>query len=130
LLLTTLAFQGVSGIAGGLGLTFDPTGESVGLPLGWLEGSPFASYLVPGIVLMTLLGIGPLVTLFGVWKSLTWARPAALGVGVLLFAWLGVEIAVVGYQPEPPLQLVYGIVALLILLTTPFAQRAPTADAR
>jgi len=33
----------------------------------------------------------------------------------VLLGWLGTEIVVVGYQAEPPLQLIYGLLALVIL---------------
>jgi len=38
----------------------------------------------------------------------------ALG-GLALLLWIGVEIAVVGYQAEPPLQLVYGVLGAVIV---------------
>jgi hypothetical protein len=110
-----LTLQGLSGIAGGVGLTLDPTGASVSIPLEWLEGSPFSDYLVPGLVLLVVLGVGPLVVAYGVWTERKWAWAASIFVGLSLLIWLGVEIAVVGYQAEPPLQLIYGIVALAIL---------------
>lgn len=117
-LVAALALQGLSGLAGGYGLTLDPSGESVGIPLEWLAGSPFADYLIPGIVLLTVLGIGPLLAAYGVWTRRWWAWMAALLVGVALLVWIGVEVAVVGYQPRPPLQLTYGLVGAAILALT------------
>ncbi len=114
-LVGVLTFQGVSGIGGGLGLSLDPSGQSVGIPLEWLQGSPFSDYLVPGLVLLVLLGIGPLVAAFGAWTGRRWSWATSLLVAAGLLIWLGVEIAVIGYQPEPPLQMVYGLVALSIL---------------
>jgi len=46
---------------------------------------------------------------------LPWSWPAALLPGIALLIWIGVEILVIGYQPQPPLQLIYGLVGLLIL---------------
>lgn len=87
----------------------------MGIPLDWLQGSPFDDYLIPGVVLLTLLGIVPLLVARGLWTGRRWAWAAALLVGSTLIIWLGVEIAVIGYQAEPPLQVIYGIVALTIL---------------
>jgi peptidoglycan/LPS O-acetylase OafA/YrhL len=115
ILIGALAFQGVSGVGGGVGLVVDPSGEALGIPAGWLEGSPFPDYLVPGIVLFTALGVAPLVACYGVWKRRRWARAAAVLVGLALLVWIAVEIAVIGYQPQPPLQLVYGFVGASIL---------------
>lgn len=114
-LVTALAFQGISGTAGGVGLIFDPTGTSVGIPLGWLEGSPFPDYFTPGMVLLSVLGVGPLVMAYGAWTGGWWSWPGSVLIGVALLLWLAVEIAVIGYQPEPPLQLLYGVVGAVIL---------------
>ena len=46
------AFIGVGAVAGGLGLSLDPSGESHGIPLELLEETPFATFLIPGIVLL------------------------------------------------------------------------------
>lgn len=114
-LIATLAFQGVSGLAGGLGLVADPSGALIGLPREWLTGSPFGDYMIPGVVLLTFLGIAPLAVAYGVWVRRTWSWMGSLVVAAALLVWLGVEVAVIGYHAQPPLQLVYGIVGLLIL---------------
>lgn len=115
-LLVTLAFQGLSGVTGGVALVLDPSGGEIGLPLEWLEGTPFADYLVPGLILLTVLGLGPLLVVYGVWAGRSWALPGSAVVGSALLIWIAVEIAVVGYHPDPPLQLVYGGLGVLILV--------------
>ena len=37
-----------------------PHGEMLPLPISLLKGSPFDSYFEPGLILFTVLGIGPL----------------------------------------------------------------------
>lgn len=113
-LVALLALQGLSGLAGGLGLVVDPSGEAIGLPLEWLQGSPFGDYLVPGLVLFTLLGIAPLVVASGLRRARPWAPDGALLVGIALITWIGVQVLVVGYRAEPPLQAVYGLLGVLI----------------
>lgn len=114
-LLAALIAQGVSGLAGGFGLAGDPSGESVGLPLAWLEGTPFPDYRVPGLILFFVLGIVPLIVAWGVWKRRRWGWYGSLGVGAALAIWILVEIAMIGYQADPPLQAIYGFLSLLIL---------------
>ena len=60
-LIALMVFQGMSGVFGGAGLVIDPTGNMMRMPLRWLEGSPFGNYLVPGIILLLVLGVFPLV---------------------------------------------------------------------
>jgi len=118
-LIGLLVLQGVSGVAGGVGLLMDPTGEALGIPLEWLAGSPFGSYRVPGAVLLTVLGIGPLIVALAAWQRRSWAWTGALLVGLGLLVWLGVQVAVVGYRTDPPLQAAYaglGVTILAVLL--------------
>ena len=115
LLISALAFQGLSGVSGGLGLVFDPSGTGLGLPAEWLAGSPFDDYAIPGLVLLSLLGVVPLAVAYGVWARKPWSWAGSLLVGAALLVWLAVEIAVIGYHAQPPLQLIYGIVGMLIL---------------
>ena len=121
-LMAALAFQGLSGLTGGSGLLYDPSGETLRIPLEWLAGSPFSDYTVPGLVLLTVLGVGPLVAVYGVWVRRRWAWTASVAVGAALSAWLAIEILVIGYQPEPPLQLIYGVVATVVILTALFPE--------
>ncbi len=114
-LAAALVFQGLSGIAGGLALVADPTGELIGIPLVWLEGSPFRDYRIPGIVLLVVLGMVPLGIAWAVWTQRRGAWHGALVVAMALLIWIAVEIAVVGYQPQPPLQLLYGSLGLFLL---------------
>jgi hypothetical protein len=113
-----MIFQGLSGLAGGCGLTWDPTGSAVGLDPGWLEGSPFGDYLIPGVILLLVLGIGPLLVTLGILRRSPWAWAASLLTGVALIIWIVVEVLVVGYIAQPPLQLIYGLVGLGIVATT------------
>jgi len=116
LLVAALLFQGLSGVAGGIGLILDPSGRSLQLPLNWLEGSPFSDYLIPGWILLLVLGIFPLIVFYGLWRRQYWGWLGALLVGLALIIWIAVEILIIGYQPQPPLQLIYGTLGLIILI--------------
>lgn len=117
-LMACLLFQGLSGILGGFMLVSDPSGESLQIPLNWLQGSPFNDYLIPGLVLLIVLGVFPLVVIYGLWVRASWAWLAALLVGIALLIWIGVEILVIGYQTQPPFQLIYGVLGIVIVVLT------------
>jgi hypothetical protein len=114
-LVGVLLFQGLSGVFGGLALLLDPSGAAIGIPLDWLEGSAFRDYFIPGFVLLTVLGVVPLIVARRLWKGCPRSSLAALAVGFALLVWIGVEIAVVGYEAEPPLQLIYGLLGAMIV---------------
>lgn len=117
-LMGLILFQGISGLFGGIALVTDPAGELLRMPISILEGSPFNNFLVPGFILLTILGIFPMVVFYGLWKRTNWAWTGALIVSAALIIWIGVEIWMVGYHPEPPLQLIYGLLGLILLFLT------------
>lgn len=127
LLLTMLVgFQALGGLYGGGILVLDPSGDLLGLPLGVLRYGPFTDFLVPGLVLLLVLGVFPSVVTFALWRKLVWNAAArierAFGehwawvgagvVGVGLLIWLAVEAWIVGYSF---LLLLYGVVGVAIL---------------
>jgi hypothetical protein len=109
----------VGALAGGLTLVVAPRGEVMPLPLSALAGSPFETYFWPGVILFTVLGLGPLVAARLVWARHQLAPLAALVVGVALLIWVAVEVAIIGYSSEPPLQAIYlvlgGVITIVAL---------------
>ena len=106
----------VGALAGGAALMIGPRGEVVPLPLSALRGSPFDTYFVPGLILFGVLGIGPLGAARLVWLRNRLAPLATCVVGVALLVWLAVEIAIVGYSDNPPLQPVYLLLGATITI--------------
>lgn len=60
LVLVVHLIVGIGALAGGLACILDPI-EPLGSPASLLDGSPFSTYLIPGLVLFTLFGIGNIV---------------------------------------------------------------------
>jgi hypothetical protein len=98
---------GLGALGGGLALLLGPHGEILPLPVSALKGSPFDSYFVPGLILFTVLGVGPLAVALLAWRRRRWAPLLTLGVGCALLIWMAVEIALIGYANDPPLQPIY-----------------------
>jgi hypothetical protein len=123
LLAGACAVQGISGIAGGLGLMLDPSGESLSFSQSYLEGTPFGSFLVPGLVLFVVLGLLPLVVVYGLVRDRAWSWPLSVALGIGLVIWLTTEVVLVGerlYSEAPVVSLFlwgfYGVVAAAILI--------------
>lgn len=117
ILLVLIIFQGLSALLGGIGMILDPSGKSQKIPISLLDGSPFSNFLIPGLILFIVLGLYPLVVFYGLLKKLKWSWFAAFVLGGALIIWIVVEIIMIGYQSQPPLQLIYGIIGLIILFT-------------
>ena len=98
---------GIGALGGGVVLIAAPRGEIMPLPLSALAGSPFDTYLWPGLILFTILGLGPLVAARLAWGRHPLAPFAGFVVGAALVIWVAVEIAIIGYSNEPPLQAIY-----------------------
>jgi hypothetical protein len=108
---------GVGAIGGGLALMVGPNGEILPLPVSALAGSPFANYFVPGAILFTIIGLGPLGAALLAWRRHPVAPLLAFATGAVLLIWLGVEIAIIGYASKPPLQALYlahGVAMVLV----------------
>lgn len=115
-LIALLIFQGLSGIFGGIFLIADPTGATLNIPIDWLEGSPFSSYFIPGLILLIVLGIFPLYVIYLLWIKSYFSKYSVMFVGIALILWIVVQIVFIGYGSDPPLQAIYGFLGLLILI--------------
>ena len=99
----------------------------MGMPVSHLDGSPFSDYLIPGLILLLVLGVLPLVAAAGLWVRRSWAWYVAFAVGCGLMIWILVEITIIPYDP---LQIVFGVIGALIVLVslTASVRRASTAS--
>lgn len=107
-------FLGVGALGGGGALMLGPRGEILPLPVALLDGSPFHTYFGPGLILCTALGVFPVLVAVLAWRRQRWAPLLTLGVGGALLTWMAVEIAIVGYANDPPLQPIYVALGIAI----------------
>jgi hypothetical protein len=102
----------IGAIPVGIMLITDPSGAGVGFPEGWIEATPFGSYLVPGLYLLLMNGVGMLVVA-GLTLVRHWTAPWLTGVlGTGLAIWIGVQLLV---MPEVSfLQAIYGVIGVAL----------------
>lgn len=118
-----LGFVGVTAVAGGVEMVLFPEGN-VFVKGEWLNSLPVGSYRLPGIALGAGLGLGSLVTAFGLhrrpgWSLLrrveeatglhwSWAGTGMIGAG--LAGWILLEVALI---PERSvIEALYGAIAV------------------
>ncbi len=99
---------------GGGTLILAPDGSLLGISDDALAGSPFDSYLIPGIFLLLVIGIFPLVLAVAALRRAEWTRPTHLALGLALMLFELVEWWAIGYHVLQAIYLVYGLVLVLL----------------
>lgn len=106
LLVSLHVLLGIGAVFGGLGLIIDPSGELIKMPISLLAYSPFSSFLIPGVILLVVLGIAPMVAVYGLIKRKSWKLAEALNlfperhwswtlslsIGFMLIAWIIIQV--------------------------------------
>ena len=115
-------FTAFGALYGGGLMIADPTGARIGFPPGLLVRTPFESYLIPGLVLLLVNGLGMLAGALALILGWPHAVHVALALGALLTGWITVQYLMIGaVSPLQPVMLVTG---LLLLVTAWMAWRA------
>ncbi len=75
-LLFLLLFLSLGALFGGAVLVLDPSGGLLQIPVTILENSPFNNFLIPGLILFTILGVFPALISVSLLKQpqLTWVN--------------------------------------------------------
>ena len=106
-----LLFLSLGAFMGGISFLVDPTGAILGVPMSWLKGSPFPDFIIPGLFLLVVFAIAPLIISYGLlarpeWPLLGavtaatrehWAWTGAVVVSVLLIVFEVVEYFSIQY---------------------------------
>ncbi len=85
-------FIGLGAVGGGLTLVLEPNGSMLGVPLDMLDRTPFADFLIPGIVLLTVNGFGSIAGSVFSFKLAHYAAEIALALGAFLVAWITIQV--------------------------------------
>ncbi len=107
-------FIGVGAVAGGYAFISDPSGRGIGIPLEFLQGSPFPNYLIPGIVLFTVNGLGSLAAGILTFKRWSYAGELAVVFGAGLMVWIIVQVTIIPYSWFQPVYFGLGLLELVL----------------
>jgi hypothetical protein len=109
-LIATMVIFTVMGFASALGLLLSPSGKGMGLSLDLLENTPLGDFTMVGLFFLAFYGVLPALATYGLltkkrwrwtdvinrWTGQHWAWTASAAVGVILFLWIALEIALLG----------------------------------
>lgn len=87
-----LAFTGIGAVPAGLGYLADTSGQGMGTSTALLANSPLKSFLLPGLFLLIINGLG---NLFGAFVAFTRKRIAGLAgfcLGIILVIWISIQV--------------------------------------
>lgn len=109
------AFNGFSGLLGGILLINDPAGDDLNMQIEWLQDTPFPNYLIPGLVLLIFIGISNVV---GSWFTFSGKKERVhfgLIFGFILMIWILVQVSWIGYRGFlQPLYFTTGLLQVLL----------------
>ncbi len=120
---------GITAMLGGALLVIAPDGSLLRAPLAALRYSPFSTFLVPGLVLLLVVGMGNAIAAWRVARDTEAGRESAFVAGVILLGWIVGEMLLL--RTLNWLQLGYLAIAIAIVFEAvrrPRSVDAPTAS--
>lgn len=125
-----LCFLSVGAIYGGGSMIISPDGSLLKMDKAWLDKIPFSSFLIPGIILFTLLGIFPLIALAGlfirksnrffnfinIYPDISWGWTFSLYSGIISIIWIIVQQLTTEYFILQPIISGVGITIIILCL--------------
>ena len=111
--ITLLFFNSVSALFGGGAFIAEPSGEFLQAPLGLLKHSPFETFLIPGIILFTFIGVSSLVVAVLVIRSSRLYPLALVYQGVVNILWITVQLIMI--RQFDALQAVYFTLGAILI---------------
>lgn len=86
-------FVGLGAVGGGLGAVLNPDAP-MGLPKDVLKYGPFHNFLIPGLFLLIVIGVGNVVSGIFVFKRSRYHEAISALMGAMLVAWIVIQCAV------------------------------------
>jgi hypothetical protein len=120
-LLAVLGQLAARALIGGTALVADPSGDLVDASPAPLAATPVDGFLLPGVLLVALFGVCPVVAGYGLHAGRPWGRAAVVAVGAALVVWVGVETTLGFTRPTRALNLATGV-AVLALAALPLVR--------
>jgi len=87
-----LFVTGFFALAGGWGFISNPSGEKMQIPVEWLENTPFNNYLIPGLILFIVLGLGSISTAIASIRRTPHYSKSIIAMGIIIVGWIIIQV--------------------------------------
>ncbi len=86
----------MGGFVGGIPLLLDPSGSLLGVNVSMLSGLPVRDFLLVGLWLSAVYGVGSCLVAYLLWRRHRWAFPLAAVGAAVWFGWIVFELILWG----------------------------------
>ena len=108
------ALVAAAAVYGGVGLMWD---NAIGMLNEWLVGTPFTSWVLPGLLLLLVVAAPMAVAAALELRRSAWAGVASVTAGAAQVAWIGAQLAIMQrYFFLQPVMIACGLAVLLLAL--------------
>lgn len=134
-----LVFIAIGAVAAGFSMIVDPTGAGLGMTTDWLESPFFADYLIPGLFLFLVNGLGSLFAAAAlIWRPgwawaerlnpyrrQRWPWTLAVALGLVYMVWITIQVLSIPsmFSFLQPTVFLIGM-AIVVLMIEPRMRRA------
>jgi len=136
-LVVSLLFLAFGGLYGGVEMLRDPTGGSLGMDV-VLPQLPVTDFVLPGLFLLTVMGLVPIALAYALlarpawawaaalsrWSGHHWAWTGTLVLGLVLGVWLAVQGSMIGFAWPIQFVTLGNGVAIVALALVPAVRRS------
>jgi hypothetical protein len=131
------AFLALMALPVGWMMVRSPHGDILGMSIDWIARTPFGSWLMPGLFLFTVIGLGSLCAIYALFvrpgwqwaqhlnpfRTLRWEWTFAAGMGLAAMVWIVVQVLTLRmyFWMQP---LIFGLgLAIVLLMVEPHMRR-------
>jgi uncharacterized membrane protein len=106
---------GIGALVSGIIFILDPDGSNLGLSAEILKESPFEDFLIPGITLLSINGIGSILGSFYSFKRRLLAGQITMILGVAMVIWISAQVYWVSWISWlQPVYFILGIIEIIL----------------
>jgi hypothetical protein len=104
-------FVGIGAVVSGLALILDQDGSNLSMSVELLKESPFEDFLIPGIALLSINGLGSILGSLFSFRCYLLAGKMAMILGVAMIIWISAQVYWIGWISWlQPVYFVLGII--------------------